>query len=243
MKRTQLSLEYRFTLPDGFQEVFAFHLDPQSLELCLNPDGERLAWTELSFHQCSNCPLTVETHPYCPAAENIAHIVGRLDERLLSCDEVRLDVTTEQRVVSKHTAAQRGVSSLIGLVMANSACPHTAFFRPMARFHQPFATIEETIFRAASMYLLSQYFRRQKGWPAELELDGLKQIYENIHIVNSAMAERLRAVSSSDLSTNAVISLDLYAQAFPNAITKTLQNLRSLFAPFLGLRENYKDYS
>ena len=29
--------------------------------------------------------------------------------------------------------------------------------KPMVRFHLPFATVEETVFRSVSTYLLSQY--------------------------------------------------------------------------------------
>ena len=47
------------------------------------------------------------------------------------------------------------------------------------------------------------------------------------------MTDRLRSASNSDLSANAVILLDLYAQAFPHAIEQTLRNLRHLFTPFL----------
>jgi hypothetical protein len=228
-----ISIEYRFTLDDGSQEVFNFQLDAKSLELFISTPETLPSWTKLSFHQCPNCSLNVDEHPYCPVAANIAHIVMSFD-RLLSCDKIYMTVTTEERIVAQSTTAQRGISSLMGLVIANSGCPHTAFFRPMARFHLPLANIEETIFRAASMYLLAQYFLKKEGRKADFDLHGLKQIYENIHIVNEAMTERLRAATNSDLPPNAVILLDLYAQAFPFAISETLKNIRSLFTPYLG---------
>ncbi|MCP4400992.1 MAG: hypothetical protein GY801_27310 [bacterium] len=49
----------------------------------------------------------------------------------------------------------------------------------MAHFHQPLANVEETIFRATSMYLLSQYFAKQEGKEAKFELDGLEEIYRH----------------------------------------------------------------
>jgi hypothetical protein len=42
--------------------------------------------------------------------------------------------------------------------VATSGCRYTAYFKPMARFHLPFANEEETAYRAISMYLLSQRF-------------------------------------------------------------------------------------
>ena len=232
-----LSIEYRFTLQDSSQEIFTLQLDAESLELCINTSLTLPSWTKLSFHQCSNCPLTIDTHPYCPLAANIADIVSSFDH-LISYDEIHVDVITAERIVSQDTTAQRGVSSLMGLVIANSGCPYTAFFKPMARFHLPLANVHETIYRAASMYLLAQYFLKKEKRPADFELHGLKKIYDNIHVVNSAMAERLRSASNSDVPANAVILLDLYTKAFPYTIERTLKNIRYLFTPFFQEEEH-----
>jgi hypothetical protein len=237
-KMKTISIQYHFTLADGSQEIFDLQLDAKKLELLIDAPDSLPAWTHLSFHQCPNCSLTVETHPHCPLAANIVNIVKRFD-RLLSYEDIHVEVVTEERVVSQDTTAQKGLSSLMGLVIANSGCPHTAFFRPMAHFHLPLANIEETICRAASMYLLAQYFLKQEGQDAELELKGLKKIYDEIHIVNIAIAERLRSSSNTDLSANAVILLDLYAIAFPFAIEKTLRDLHNLFRPFLMGSEDH----
>ena len=178
-----LEIQYCFTLPDGSQEQFNLHLDPGNLELVSNKPAKLPPWTNLDFQQCSHCPLTVDTHPHCPLAANLVSIVRPFD-RILSCDEVHVEVTSEERLSSQDTTAQIGISSVMGLVIATSGCPHAAFFRPMARFHLPLAGKEETIYRATSMYLLAQYFLKQIGKNADIELEGLTRIYHNIHIVN-----------------------------------------------------------
>ncbi|MDY0093742.1 MAG: hypothetical protein RBT80_13690 [Candidatus Vecturithrix sp.] len=226
-----IAIEYRFTLADGSQEIFPLELDAQTLELRVEWPGKLPLWTDLTFYQCPHCHVTPAQQPYCPLAANIANIVMRFDH-LISYDRIHLDVITQERVISQDTTAQQGVSSLMGLVIANSGCPYTAFFKPMARFHLPLATVQETIFRAVSIYLISQYFLKQDGQPADFELQGLRKIYEDIHLVNRAMANRLRSISHSDLPANAVILLDLYTKAFPFTIEKILKNLRCLFAPF-----------
>ncbi len=227
-----VSIEYRFSFPDGSREIFHFELLAESLELVdLHSPASLPDWTRLSFYQCQNCPLTEATHPYCPYAAKIAHVVRRFD-RLLSYERVYMDVITRERVISQVTTAQQGVSSLMGLIIANCGCPHTNFFRPMAHFHLPLANVEETIWRATSMYLVAQYFLKQEGKAADCELDGLRAIYKNIHIVNRAVSERLRAASRSDLPANAVILLDVYAMNFPYQIEAILQRMRQLFAPF-----------
>jgi hypothetical protein len=139
---------------------------------------------------------------------------------------------TAERFITQETTVQRGMSSLMGLVMATSGCPHMAFFKPMARFHLPFASAEETVYRATSMYLLAQYFLHKEGHPTDLDLTGLREIYNNIEIVNVAVAKRLRTATEADSAINAIILLDIYTKAIPVVIEESLEEIRYLFAPF-----------
>ncbi len=150
-------------------------------------------------------------------------------EDLLSHDRVFLEVTTPERTISGETTIQRAVSSLMGLLLAASNCPHTVFFKPMARFHLPLASEEETIFRATSTYMLTQYFHQHSGREPDFSLTSLNQIYHNIQEVNHAMARRLRLVSKTDSSINAIILLDMYAKAMPYAIKQALDEISYLF--------------
>jgi len=121
----------------------------------------------------------------------------------------------------------------MGLMMAASGCPHMAFFKPMARFHLPMSTDEETIYRAVSIYLLAQYFVKQKDRQRNFQLEGLKDIYENIQLVNSYVADRLRAATKSDSSLNGLITLDMFAKSILFAIKESLEGIRYLFSPYL----------
>ena len=225
-------IQYRFQKPDNSQEDLSFELDAISLELISNVPERLPTWTELSFYQCPNCLFDIVTHTHCPLAVNMVNIVNRFED-LISYDKIRVDVTTEERRISQRTTAQNGISSMMGLVIATSGCPHTAFFRPMARFHLPLASKEETIFRATSMYLLAQYFLKKAGQAADFDLEGLTKIYDNMQIINNAIVERLRAATTTDSSVNAIVILDNYAKFLPFAIEKSLEDIRYLFSPFL----------
>jgi hypothetical protein len=76
----------------------------------------------------------------------------------------------------------------MGLIMATSGCPSLSYLKPMARFHLPLATAEETVYIATSMYLLAQYFLQKEGHKADLNLEGLLEIYHNIELINQAIA-------------------------------------------------------
>ena len=227
-----IKVQYRFIMAKDKQEVFNLQIDGKSLELIGTPPEILPAWTQLDFHQCTNCPLNTGTHPSCPLSISLVDIVARF-ENVLSYDEVAIEVFTNERHISQKTTAQNGLSAMMGLVIATSGCPHTVYFKPMARFHLPFASEEETLYRAASMYLLAQYFRKKEGKRADFELDGLNRIYDNMQLVNAGTAERLKAASETDSSTNAIIRLDLYAKIIPYFVQTSLRDIQYLFAPYL----------
>ena len=109
-----------------------------------------------------------------------------------------------------------------------------ACFKPMARFHLPLATPEETLFRSSSMYLLAQYFLKNDGQEGELGFDGLTRIYENLHLLNLSLAKRIKSAISNDSSVNAVIILDVFTQTMPSVIKDQLDMIRPLFKTYLS---------
>jgi hypothetical protein len=216
------AVSYHFHFPDGRAETI--EAGPQAVaDDPLLPD-----WTRLEHSQCPNCPLSSATTPRCPMALQFVDVIARMGP-LCSYDEVAVRVDTPARSVTTNTTVQRAIGSLLGLLAAESACPHTAFLKPMAHFHLPFATEEETIYRAASMHLLAQYFIGRQGGAPDWQLAGLKASYKELQSVNGAMAKRLRAISSGDGTVNALILLDLLAKALHYSIDDALEEIQSLF--------------
>lgn len=228
-----LEIQYIFRFADGSESLFAIHLDKQRLEP-LNPPADPPEWTRLGFHQCSNCPLNEEESPYCPQARALSVPVDQLST-VLSYDKVEVEVITPERHIRHRTSAQGGISAMMGLIIATSGCPRMNFLKPMARFHLPFATEIETIYRATSMYLLGQLLRSQRGLPAELDLSGLVSRYREVETVNRAMAQRLRAASQQDGTVNALILLDMFAKSMPFAVDQILPELETLYTDYLQM--------
>jgi hypothetical protein len=225
-------IDYRFKLSDDKVEEFRVELDPDNLNLIMTIPETPPAWTKLDFHQCPNCPLDTAIQSYCPLSLSIIDIVEHFDH-VLSYDRIRLEVITKDRHISQRTSAQEGLSSLMGLLIATSGCPLTEYFKPMARFHLPLASRDETMYRAASMYLLAQYFIHGEGREADFQLDGLKNIYSNMQEVNYSVAKRLRAASEADSPVNAIVILDTYAKAIPIVIEDSLEYIKYLFNSYI----------
>lgn len=223
---------YTFRMEDGQEFRFPVEVDAETLQLRYQLPETLPAWTSLEQESCHGCSLDRSRHRHCPAALAVLGCVERFS-RLLSYTEVEVMVESNGRTVQKRTTVQKALSSLLGLIMATSGCPSLAFLKPMARFHQPFATRLETLYRAASAYMLAQYFLNKHSRPCDLDLSGLQRAYERIHQVNMGMARRLRGASASDANMNALVLLDLFAQEFPEAIGDQMRELEHLFEHYL----------
>ena len=202
-------LTYHFQFSDGHRESLRVGAAAEEKD-GLPP------WTELDFHQCPNCPLSVSSTKRCPMAVSFVPLV-ELFARLRSHEEVTAQVQSTDRTVGKRTTVQVALRSLMGLLSASSACPRVDFLKPMAHFHQPFSDAKETTYRVASSYLLAQYLRRKKGEKFDSGLDGLKAHYDELQQVNQAMATRIRHMAQdtklelADGTMNALTLLDVFA--------------------------------
>jgi hypothetical protein len=127
---------------------------------------------------------------------------------------------------------QKGLSSILGILMVTSGCPIMDKLRPMVRFHLPFPSVLETTFRTTSTYLLGQFFLYKRGKEADFSFDGLVEIYRNVNIVNKGMSKRIRSMAGKDASVNALIILDIFAIGIPLRIEDQVAELEPFFRPY-----------
>jgi hypothetical protein len=226
----RIHIRYEFDQPDGSQKQVDLSFDAGSFRLANETPAEPPFWTELKFSQCANCPLNGEQHKYCPSALHMAATVESLKE-LVSFDLVGVTVSQAERTVRAQTTAQQAMSSVLGLVMATSGCPWTDRLRPMARFHLPFASEAETVYRSVCMFLLA---RELIGAGEAHGFASLKGLYDNLHVVNRDMSRRLGAATRTDPARNAMALLDSYTTLLPAALESSLEELKPLFDTWRG---------
>ncbi|HEY2677998.1 MAG TPA: hypothetical protein VGI65_13595 [Steroidobacteraceae bacterium] len=225
-----LDIRYRFDLPDGSQKHLHLKFTASEFRLSNAAPAEPPFWTELKFSQCANCPLSADEHKHCPAALHMAPVIESL-KALVSFDTIGVTVLQAERQTYAETSAQQALSSVLGLIMATAGCPWTDRLRPMARFHLPFANEAETVYRSICSYLLA---RELMGTKDEHGFASLKELYENLHIVNRDMSRRLGAATRTDPARNAMALLDSYTTLLPAALESSLQELRPLFDAWRG---------
>jgi len=228
----KLVIQYCFILDNNRREIFDLEIDKLSLKRTNNKQQVFPAWTVLEFHQCPNCTLDAANSPYCPVATSLSTVIERF-ENVYSYNELDLEVITNERRVTQRTTAQRALGSFLGLLFATSGCPYTDFFKPMARFHLPLATVEETIYRMAGMYLMAQYFRYSAGLDHSIDIAGIEEIFKDMRLVNKMIAERIRHATEADSSLNAVIQLDSVLGLLPYISTDQMKDLKQLFGAYL----------
>jgi hypothetical protein len=221
---------YKFIFKNGEEQEFKIELNRFTLNLIQTSEPYCPAWTKLNCFKCPNCTLDERQHEFCPIAVNLVDIVDYFSV-FVSSEPVEVIVTTNNRTYSKEVSLQNGVSSLLGIYMVTSGCPVMEKLQPMVRFHLPFATLEETTYRAISMYLVSQYFLYKHGGSPEWSLQKLSEAYENIKKVNESFLKRLRTIDSKDSNLKAVVVLDYFAKGINFSIdSKMVDDLDYLLA-------------
>ncbi len=232
-KNGKLFYHYFFELDNGSKEDVRIELDARTLNYIGPENPEPAAWTRLENHPCTNCPLvenSAETH--CPIALSLEPIIPKFNNNV-SYDPVTVRVETKERTYQSDCTMQRGLSSMLGILMVTNGCPTMEILKPMVRFHLPFASIDETVYRSASSYLLGQFFRQKAGLSTDLGMSGLMTAYEDIQLVNMGMGNRIRSISETDANTNAVVILDIFAKEMPMSILEGMRKLEHLYQYFI----------
>lgn len=219
-------IEYTFTLDDG--KSLHYRIEFSRPRQHLLDKTQYPIWTQLTFHQCPTCPLTTADYSHCPVAIDAKEILLEFAE-ILSCRDADILVKTPEREYFKRTDTQTGLRALIGFVMASSACPVLTKMRGMAYFHLPFASIDETVFRVTSSYLLHQYFVHKKSGKIDIELDGLKNYYKELQTLNYHFLERIRAASEADATLNVLATLFTISSMLSLSLERHLKEIEHLF--------------
>jgi len=220
-------IEYSLQLDDG--RSFLFRVDLDRKFDALVDAAEHPFWTKLEFKQCENCPLAKEQFRHCPVALDIEQIITTF-RSILSYQNVDVEVRTEERAYVKRTDAQTALRSVMGLLMATSACPILSRLKGLARFHLPFASVEETIFRTTGAYLIQQFYVFREGGTPDLELKGLDELYADLQLVNRCFKGRIDAASEMDANMNAIASLVYLAMGVSFSLADKLEEMRSLLS-------------
>ncbi|MDK9707819.1 MAG: hypothetical protein OEL83_12290 [Desulforhopalus sp.] len=221
--------EYSFLLPDLRCITFSVIIDPLSHEIATCPIIAP-AWARLEFHQCAPCTLKVEEHPYCPVALSISDLVTTF-KATPSHVECTVSCRSPDRTVMKETKIQEGLTSILGLLIAISGCPIMEFFKPLARFHLPFATVDESIFRIVAMYMLRKYYQNEGMVRDHFSLGDIKDHYALVRLVNKGIFDRVHSVTQFDADKNAIITLNSLGQILEMEIDSNLESLAHLFKP------------
>lgn len=227
MTETEEWITYHIGLPDGERREYKVSV---LTGLSRKQDAAPLPeWTKLSFHRCKHCTLPEGEHTHCPLAVSMTELVDD-SKSSLSHDNVSLNVISAHRQITVDTTLQRALSSLLGLVMATSACPSMRFFRPMARFHLPVSTQDETMFRVISTYMMARFFLNG-GMGEHDNFATLVALYRDLREINMQIAKRIQSAENHDAATNAVVLLHVLTCVLPLSMDESLHELRLLFGP------------
>ncbi len=233
MDEEEYNFKYTFKFDEGNVTSFDIRINQEDVSLIPEVKESYPDWAMLDFNKCPNCPLDSAEVKYCPMATSIVDVVSPFVE-VISYEEVEVTVESNERTYYRKGGLQEGLSSLLGLYMATSGCPNLKKLRPMAANHLPFSSLEETVYRVLSMYALALLLKGHTFKNSEEDFDELKDLYENIGIVNEQFCMRLRHFEKEDSNVNAVIILNNFAQFVPLSVSEDmLGDVKQLFKHYL----------
>ncbi|WP_252271499.1 DUF6901 family protein [Pseudomonas subflava] len=219
-----MAIEYRITLDDNHQFSYRIELDRQ-----YDPQGAEATpkWTRLEHNQCSNCPLSKDQYSRCPAAVDLHRVIEDF-HGLPAVKKAHVWVRTPEREYTKQVGLEEGLRSLLGVIMATSACPVLGRLRPMAQNHLPFASSQEFILRTISLYLARQYFNFREGRRPDWELKGLVRQFQQLQLVNQAFWQRILDVCEGDSNLKAFLTFFSMSSSLTVSMETQLQKIRPL---------------
>jgi hypothetical protein len=209
-----LLITYSFQFQDGSSWFHRININ-RSRNASAAAPASAPEWTRLSFHRCENCPLSEDMCSHCPPAVDAAPILGYFAS-ITSIAQVRVTVITPEL----------GLMALLGVVMATSACPILSRLRSQALFHLPFASMDETLYRAVGDYLIKQYFAMKDGKQPDFALTGLDQLYRDLATLNIAFFKRIQASSPNDANVNAIVTFRSMSDIVSMSLDDRLSPLR-----------------
>ncbi|MCF8266945.1 MAG: hypothetical protein K9I69_02595 [Ignavibacteriales bacterium] len=213
-----MKINYRFSFPSGVEKEFDVFIEPKTLTVIRTDRNLPPEWTKMENFQCPHCPLDRDIYKYCPVAVNLKDVITFFSDTA-SYEQVKITVTTDERQYIKEAAVQTGVGSLLGVLMPTSGCPVLGKLKALVRFHLPFSSIEETEYRVFSAYLLAQFVKMKRGRKPDWEFRDLKNIYEEIRLLNQSVAKKIADLEKKDTSINSVIVLNNFADTVTFSIS------------------------
>ena len=227
-----MALVYELKIIDHVDR-FEFNVDEQSQTISLDDRHQSIEpWSELSFHQCSHCPLTNEQ--ICPVAAQLSHL-NSIYQRFKSFDTIEvtlsedtLTVDKQKNVLTTQVTAQQLLTSMAGLLIAGTQrCQHTQFLFPMARFHHPFSSMEESVYRALANLALIYQFEKISVSFAEF----VNYKYKQLSIINRQQIKRMQAQPDGcEALVNGIMNLEMFIQGVLFNLNNDFSELAHLFA-------------
>ena len=224
----EITFSYHFNFPDNSKKRFLIKLAPDTLTYKASNNSPP-DWALLGVARCQCCKLDLAEHSYCPISKNISDLVFAFKETP-SHSSCQVSCISAARTCTKDTTVQEGLASIMGIIMATSGCPSMAILKPMACFHLPFATVEESMYRSASAYLLRQYFSHKSGESSDFFMEQIDEHYEEVQMVNEGILKRINMTSEMDADKNAIVTPNALAQILLMEVDEDLESFKRLFS-------------
>jgi len=222
-----MAIEYRFLFEESTQEL-VYSIDTDEPSNSTIRSKTPASWTRLDNCKCTNCPLNSRETSHCPAGLDIQKVIEDFGS-LPAIQKADIQVVAPERTYTKHTGIEEGLRSLMGLIMANSACPILSQLKPMTYTHLPFASQAEFMMRSVGTFLVGQYFLGHSGRNPDWGLVGLVELNQELRLVNQALWQRVHAACEKDSNLKALLTFFTMSSSVSYSLDAQLSKIKHVF--------------
>ena len=217
-------ISFKITLESG--KNFTFEIEKANRMHSAKKINKPVSWTQLEYHQCVNCPLTINNTPYCPTALDLVNIVEPF-LYISSIEPVTITIKEIDFEYTRKTDAQHALFNVFFYIIYTSSCPHQQLLRPLVKYIDPFPDLETMTYHLLAMHLVRDYFDQPEC--ATFRIEELKKNLEQLELTLDGLLDRIRNIISGDATINSVVIMITTWALIIKSIDKNLELVKKNF--------------
>lgn len=163
------------------------------------------SWVLLTHHQCENCPLTPDTHPYCPMCMTLYPFFSYLSD-VASTDETRITIKEALFSTQIKLTAQESIPIILPYLAILSRCPYWRFNRWAYRYFSYSFDYKSWIFRALAIALVREFIINDTFPEKDEIMKKVKRRLAGLKLTVDSLRKRITGVMEEDAGLNALVS-------------------------------------
>jgi len=162
-------------------------------------------WVLLTYHQCENCLLKPDTHPYCPMCMTLYPFFSYLSD-VASVDVTRITIKEALLSTQIKLTAQESIPIILPYLAILSECPYWKYNRWAYRYFSYSSDYKAWVFQALSIALIRELSIGDHFPGREEMIEKVRHRLARLKMTVDSLRKRITGVMKEDAGLNALVS-------------------------------------